>query len=744
MNSLRDTIIANHIDAYYPNAQILSYDSKDSGLTYHTADTLMNADGDWFPLCCFRDKDTGKLLYGGRSGILHTYTEGETGSGKTTRFVMQSIRALASMKTKPSFLIVDIHGEIIENLHKHLLKNGYKIKILNCDDPEHSDTYNPLFTIAKDVSKSGVISDETSARIRRIAEIMQPIESEKEPIWDQGARSYMNGCILDKMEDLLAGDIPLDCITIYNIIQNHYRLRHDLGNGYGTSDLLSLPHYKEKGTEALSVQKMIGVTNNAEKTRASYYGVIENHLDMFGQSSFYKLSSSSTIDVESFIAEPTALIIQSANTCIGDALVSILVNDIYSSVVRIGKKTWSKLAGRRIHCFLDEFANYNIASGAEFVKMLTTSRKFGMLWHLFLQCDAQLESKFDVNTGRIIRANCTEIYMGTNDAETASRFARSCGHKTIESLDSKINKERMTLETVNVMTEEKLNLTESGCMYIRSNRHPLLCSYFEAFYNCPEFERSDIGTVYPKNDFDYTKTEFFPSDILRVTPEEGELLAYLYEFPCKLDILESVFRNFDVPKTLALLLDKELIHSSDSETIEALVSEKQLNFIKSHSENVSSEEKNVCKSMKPVINLEKTKEAIGLVRRAQLDTVSYDEIRRCICAYDASMIQKFSCFPNDFKEKLEMIYCGVCKKDGCIHNSQAFKYDIIEAFIANNDFDSKQKWAESFRKELQLLRAKAYFPLRLIEIFEEALNEFDTPDFTFENIVEIKKLIENH
>lgn len=255
---------------------------------------------DWFPLCCYRDSKD-RLVYGGRSKLVHTYTEGETDAGKTTRFVMQAIRALTSMKSKPSILVVDIHGEIIENLYHHLKDNGYSIKILNCDDPSRSDTYNPFSELIIECKKSRTIDYEAINKIRKISEIIQPVEDSDDPIWDQGARSYTNGCILDKFEDLITDRLPEECMTLYNVIQNHYWIRSKMENGYPVGNLFNIAHYKEKGALALSVQKMIAVTNNADKTTASYFGIIENHYDTFGQPSLCSLSLNSTIDISSFI-----------------------------------------------------------------------------------------------------------------------------------------------------------------------------------------------------------------------------------------------------------------------------------------------------------------------------------------------------------------------------------------------------------------------------------------------------------
>ena len=558
MSDLRTAIIQKQIEQHYPNARIVSYQDEDSGLKFYTETQLQNLKEDWFPLSCHKDPRSGKLVYGGREDVAHTYTIGETGAGKTTRFVMQSIRALSSTLHKPSFLITDLHGEIIENLYTHLKENGYTIKILNCDEPSRSDTYNPFATMVEASRQSGMIDDETHNMIRKIAEIMQPVQSMHDPIWDIGARSYTHGCILDKFEALLDGMIPPKCITLYNLIENHYWLRRQFGE---FSYLNSVPYFAAKPRNAMSIQKIIAVTDNADRTRRSYWGVIENHYDIFGQTSLYQLSSCSTIHVEEFLEKPTAIIVQSGSSTCGDHLVSLLVNDIYNTIVRKGKKQRNKQLERPVHCFLDEFANCNVAEGSVFVKMLTTSRKFGMHWHMLLQSDAQMESKYDRNIGSIIRANCTEIFLGSYDYDTASRFAQSCGKTTMESLATRTTKQAPVLETTDLITADKLNLMDPGTAYIRSRRHPLLHSYYEAFYNCGEYiPLEDIDSVYPHNNFDYRPTAFFPDSISTATPKELNILNHIQQCgSCTETELTAIMPLMDVKQCLRTLQTAKLV-----------------------------------------------------------------------------------------------------------------------------------------------------------------------------------------
>ena len=771
MSIIRERVINEHIKKNYPNSRIINYDDPDCDFEFFSADELKSVDKDWFPLCCYKDKN-GKAVYGGRSGVYHTYTEGETGAGKTTRFVMQSIFALSSLKVKPSFVIVDIHGEIIENLYLHLKKNGYDIKILNCDDPQRSDTYNPFSELAGECLQTHTLNNDAINKIRKISEIIQPVESTGDPIWDRGARSYTNGCILDKFEDLIKYDIPAECLTLYNILQNHYWLRNELGDKNGITNLMSIPHYRKKGAMAISMQKMLSVTNNAEKTRSGYYGVIENHYDTFGQPSLYSLSSSNTIDISDFIDNPTVIVIQSGSTKIGDDLISLLLNEIYTYVVKKGKEQRSKRLSRNIHCFLDEFANCNIADGPEYIKMLTTSRKFGMFWHMILQCDAQLDRKYDAKIGKIIRANSTEIFMGSLDYDTEVRFAKSCGQKTIESLSSVISQKDPRLEIVDLMTADVLNLTDPGYIYIKSGRHPLTKTFIEAFYNCSEFiPVEDISTIYPVNDFDYHTTSFFPDDI---PPElsfaEYEMLEYVYDRKRTLDELRERFAGKNADDIIKCLARKGLINLMDEKKITSMVESRQFMLYRERNKY----------GLNNYIDAEIQVRLMSVRRRPfslydddddQLDfeerSGSYDmetienwladekeenrilaDLLECIDKSNAGQIlselDKLTFIPEFLSDVIRNVSepddDQYNAEDAFPENADIFKCGIVEEYIKNNNFSTKKAWVTGIQKEYAMLAEMDVFPDSVMEQFKNAVDEIKN-DMSLADILQIKTLV---
>ncbi len=738
--TLKEKVIKAHIKANYPHAEIENWNAPDSSLTFYPADELENASDKWFPLCCYRDEASGKTVYGGREGILHTYTEGETGAGKTTRYAMQSIHALSSTKGKPSFLVVDIHGELVENLYDHLKDSGYNIRILNCDNPKRSDTYNPFMPLVQQALQEGGFSCEVLNQIRKIAEIMQPVEDQKDPIWDQGARSYVNGLILDKFEDLLAGKIPADCITIYNIIENHYWLRKHFGSR--DTDIKIIPHYKSKPSRSLSVQKLIAVTNNADRTRACYMGIVENHFDVFGQPALYQLSSSSTIDIEEFITEPTAIFIQSGTTSIGDSLISLLTNEIYNTAVRIGRQSANKLLPRKIHCFLDEFANSNIADGPEFIRMLTTSRKFGMYWHMLLQSDAQLERKFDDNIGRIIRSNCTEIFMGSHDYATLERFAKSCGKKTVESLNSLITGNYPSLDIVDMITADKLGLLQEGYVYVKTNRHPLLYSYIEAFYNCPEFEpKQDILSVYPVNDFDYTTTAFNPDDLLSdLTEDEFRLLRVLRleKEAVHYSRLQAVLPKATATANMVKLEKRGIIKSDASPFYEYSASDRGYELLEKQYPNAAPVELPPKDFMPPETDTFGEENFDFLLDQALEQKKGHCPL---IVALDAHFKEKqitketlqnaikTTVFPAAVAMELERLrFSGIDKFHGTRLSDPQLPYRIAESFIVKNRYSTALRYVTAFIREMTKILETGVFPEEMRKVLDATLQILQSLD----------------
>ena len=75
---------------------------------------------------------------------IHTLIVGTTGSGKSSQYINPSIQLLSMMAAKPSFVVTDPKGDLyVQNVEK-LKEEGYKILLLDLDDPYASSKWNPL------------------------------------------------------------------------------------------------------------------------------------------------------------------------------------------------------------------------------------------------------------------------------------------------------------------------------------------------------------------------------------------------------------------------------------------------------------------------------------------------------------------------------------------------------------------------------------------------------------------------
>jgi O-glycosyl hydrolase len=73
-------------------------------------------------------------------------------------------------------------------------------------------------------------------------------------------------------------------------------------------------------------------------------------------------------------------------------------------------------------------------------------------------------------------------------------------------------------------------------------------------------------------------------------------------------------------------------------------------------------------------------------------------------------------------------------------NPNILKFEIIEIFIKQNDFVTKEEWTNQMKEELDYLKKEHIFPFSVMWEFERATREVDV-DLTLGNIREIKKII---
>ena len=151
---------------------------------------------------------------------LHALIVGTTGSGKTTGFVDQNIEVLGRSKGKPSLVISDPKKELYEKHAKQLIKEGYKISVLDLREPYSSARWNPMNVLIRRIrlvrdlennlqSQDGKyigggetflsyqdartrvqeLKDEIFENAMDLVYTLCPVENKDQPTWEEGAET---------------------------------------------------------------------------------------------------------------------------------------------------------------------------------------------------------------------------------------------------------------------------------------------------------------------------------------------------------------------------------------------------------------------------------------------------------------------------------------------------------------------------------------------------------------------------
>ncbi|WP_161907917.1 type IV secretory system conjugative DNA transfer family protein [Emergencia sp. 1XD21-10] len=142
----------------------------------------------------------------------NTLVIGTTRSGKGEMYVLPSIDVYSradKLENRPSMIISDPKMELYRSSKNTLLARGYKVQLLNLDDPMHSIGYNPLQLVI-DHYKAGRIEKAQQAARSFAFAVFRADNSSQEPIWANTATDLFTALIIAITTDCLEADRQLN------------------------------------------------------------------------------------------------------------------------------------------------------------------------------------------------------------------------------------------------------------------------------------------------------------------------------------------------------------------------------------------------------------------------------------------------------------------------------------------------------------------------------------------------------
>ena len=492
----------------------------------------------------------------------HGIIIGATGSGKTTTFVNPVVQILGRAKAGSSMICTDPKGELFQ-LHSGLLnKNGYKCMVLDLRDPYSSFRWNPLGGIydmyqeyvelgeSKDIVAHSdplanypdlkVVGDREAfgedqewyewrgvaysdpeelfnrMKIERqkiydacyedlndLISVICPIENEKDPVWEKGARSIIMAVCLAMLEDSEDPKLEMtkDKFCFYNI-------NKALGNS--ANEYASLKDYFE-GRSKLS--KAAGLSRQvlaaATQTLSSYMSIALDKLSMFNDEGLCALTSATDIRPEEFADRPTALFLKIPDEKdTRHALAAVFILCIYKALIKVASAREDLSLPRNVFFLLDEFGN--MPKIDKFDKMITVGRSRKIWFEMIVQSFAQLKNVYGETVADIVKGNCgIKLFIGSNDIPTCEEFSKMCGNMTVrtqsvsggimdKSGNINISSQTQVRPLIYPSDLTRLNNAKStgNSIVVTFNNFPLMTK-FTPSYKCPlyEFGQMDLTDV---------------------------------------------------------------------------------------------------------------------------------------------------------------------------------------------------------------------------------------------------------
>ena len=554
-NGLRGRGKLKEVEANLENSRWMEDDEKKKIFKPHKYSELGSVKKDGVPVMAQLTKN-GKDMEILFNSPCHSIIIGSTGSGKTTTFVNPMIQLLAASAAGSSMIMTDPKGELF-SLHSGFLKErGYDVKVIDLRDTYSSYRWNPLDSIwdhyqeyanaqhnvfqhtepyEKDkfpaaggqeealatASKWFVFDgkayaemaalktaikvfkkrtfDEVYEDLNDLVSALVPVENEKDPMWEKGARAITLATLLAMLEDSEDPRIGLkkekfNFFNLAKILQNSNKDYYELRRYFAGRNPLS---------KALSLSKQ--VCDAAESTRASYMSIVYEKLTMFNDSGICALTSASDFIPENLADRPTALFLKIPDE--KDTrynLAAIFMLSIYKALIKIASSYEDLSLPRNVYYILDEFAN--MPKIDKFDKMITVGRSRKIWFNMIIQSYAQLNNVYGDKVADIVKGNCgIKMFIGSNDMGTCKEYSELCGNITVatNSTSGSVNK----TSDVNLSTQlqvrpliypsELQRLNHPGdighSIVVTFGNYPLM-TYFSPSFKVPMYKFGKMDT----------------------------------------------------------------------------------------------------------------------------------------------------------------------------------------------------------------------------------------------------------
>jgi len=491
---------------------------------------------------------------------LNAIVIGGSGTGKSRYFVKPNL-----LLCNTSFVVTDPAGELLRDCGMSLKRNGYKIKVFNLMNMEHSSNYNPfhyLYDYNGEYNPDNVIKMINTFMINTTKEG----GGGGDQFWEDATKLLLSAvCFLvvetgDEDERNFA--MVLDIIRKAHVVDGKEDEKSEF-------DLI-FEQRREVNPKALSVQYYDEFKQAAGKTMQSILISTTTRLQNFKLQSVRNLTHKDNIHLDELGDEKTALFIIIPST---DTTYNYLAAMMYMQLFdMLYARASQKFGGRlpvHVRFILDEFAN--VGQIPDFEKVLATMRKYEISATIILQNLSQLKRLYE-KSWEELPGNCdTMLYLGGKDQSTNEYISKELGKETIDTLAINKTKSRQGSTSYNdgilgrelMLPDELSKMPNSECIVLirgmppfkslkyRLEKHPRYAELYEgketkhnefpldSIQTEKEIELLDVS--YVAENEDYTEFDYDSVSSVNIKYVDGDNAPYIAE---DIEISDAVKEQF--------------------------------------------------------------------------------------------------------------------------------------------------------------------------------------------------------
>ena len=343
---------------------------------------------------------------------------GGSGSGKTRFWLKPNL-----LQCHSSYVVTDPKGSIVVECGNALLKNGYKLKILNTINFKKSMHYNPFAYVhsEKDI-------------LKLVTTLMTNTKGEGsggDPFWEKSERLLLTALIA-----YLHYEAPAEEQNFATLLEmlNTMQVLEDDEEYQNPVDLLFEELAKKKPNSFAGRQyKLYKLA--AGKTAKSILISCGARLAPFDIQELRDLTMYDELELDKLGDRKTALFLIMSDT---DSTFNFLISMVYTQLFNLLCDKADDVYGGKlpihVRCLIDECANIGQIPNLE--KLVATIRSREISACLVLQARSQLKAIYKDNADTIVGNMDSQIFLGGSEPTTLKDLSEMLGKETIDAFNT--------------------------------------------------------------------------------------------------------------------------------------------------------------------------------------------------------------------------------------------------------------------------------------------------------------------